>query len=273
MQTQLKPCRIAAIIASIRSLRNDDLFVLNGVCRGFYIVDDNVDGLHYKRNNYNSILQGDMYSQMCDTITNEGQISPVITPSICSHSLGAVVRPDGRIRPITDCSRPILSINDYMQHSAGKFKFSHIEDTRPMLSPQGFGAVVDISNAYRSVPIFPPHRQYVGFNWDFGEGQRYFVDNCLCFGLKSAPSIFNSISDFIVRVLGSQGGTQCLGYLDDFFVAGTCFKSCEIKQQALMSLIRAMGFHINDNKVVTPSHSPKYQGIVIDLNSMKFRLP
>lgn len=106
------------------------------------------------RSNYNSILQGEMYSQMCDTITNEvslGQVSPVSIPSVCSHSLGAVVRPDGRIRPITDSSRPLLSINDYMHNTAERFKFSHIENARPMLSPLGFGAVIDISNAYRSV--------------------------------------------------------------------------------------------------------------------------
>lgn len=275
VQTQLKPCRVAAIIAKMPSYEDNDIFVLNGICRGFQIVDDNVADLNYTRDNYNSILQDEMFSQMCDTITKEvssGQVSPVFKPSTCNHSLGAVVRPDGRIRPITDCSRPLLSINDFMQDSAEKFKFSHIEDARPMLSPQGYGAVVDISNAYRSVPIFPPHRQYVGFSWDFGEGTKYFVDNCLCFGLKSAPSIFNSISNFIVRVMISQN-IQCLGYLDDFLTTGTCFKTCESRQLQLMTLLREMGFHINDSKVVTPSQSPKYLGIIIDLISMKFRLP
>lgn len=112
----------------------------------------------------------------------------------------------------------------------------------------------------------------MGFSLDFGEGPRYFVDNSLCFGLKSAPSILNSISNFIVRVMRSYDA-QCLGYLDDFLVTGTTFSSCESRQLKLMSLLRSMGFHINDNKVVTPSHSPKYLGVIIDLVSMKFRLP
>lgn len=242
VQTQLKPCRIAALIASMNDYSADNLFVLNGVCRGFRIVDENVEKLSYTRDNYNSILKGDMYKQMCNTITKEvefGQISPVIKQPTCSHSLGAVLRPDGRIRPITDCSRPLTSINDYMQDTAEKFKFNHIEDSRPMLSEQGFGAVVDISNAYRSVSIFPPHRDYVGFSWDFGEGTKYFVDNSLCFGLKSAPSIFNSISNFIVRAMQAKG-IQCLGYLDDFLVTGSCFNSCEARQLTLISLIKLM---------------------------------
>lgn len=275
VQTQLRPCRIAAIIASMGNYSLDDLFILNGVCRGFRIIDAGVADLCYARDNYNSILKGDMYNQMCQTITrevSEGLISPIQSPSICSHSLGAVVRPDGRIRPITDCSQPMLSINDFMQDTAENFKFSHIEDARPMLSAHGFGAVIDISNAYRSVSIYPPHREYVGFSWDFGQGIKYFVDNSLCFGLRSAPSIFNSISRFIVRVMESQN-IQCLGYLDDFLVTGTCFNSCEARQLSLINLLKSMGFKINGDKVVTPSHSPKYLGIIVDLINMKFRLP
>lgn len=275
VQTQLKPCRIAAIIASMTLYSEADFFILSGVCRGFRIIDDNSIDLSYTRDNYNSILKGDMYFQMCETITKEvalGQVSPVLTQPTCSHSLGAVIRPDGRIRPITDCSRPFYSINDYMHVTAEKFKFSHIEDSRPMLSEKGFGAVVDISNAYRSVPIFPPHRKYLGFSWDFGGGTKYFIDNSLCFGLRSAPSIFNSISEFVVRVMRSRG-IQCLGYLDDFLVTGTCFESCEYRQLSLISLLRVMGFRINEGKVVTPSHRTKYLGIIIDLISMSFSLP
>lgn len=275
IQSQLKPCRLAAMMVKNNLLSDRDFFILTGICRGFKIVDDDTDDLSYVGENYTSILKGDMYKQMCKTVQKEvisGQVSPVMGPVKCMHSLGAVVRPDGRIRPITDCSRPNLSINDYMATTAERFEFSKIYDTSPMLSHNGFGAVVDISNAYRSVLIYPPHRQYVGFSWNFGDGDKFYVDNALCFGLRSAPSIFNSISNFVVRYMRSEG-VDCLGYLDDFFVTGSCREDCEENQVNLISVIQQLGFSINMKKVIVPSHTPKYLGIIIDLESMVFRLP
>lgn len=270
----LKPCRIAAMLASYELLSPDDLFVLTGVCQGFKIIDKDVK-LSYSRANYKSILTGDMFVQMCKTVENElksGQISQTSTPATCVHALGAVVRPDGRLRPITDCSRPSVSINDYMFETATKFKFSHIEDTRGMIFQQGYGGVVDISNAYRSVLIYPPHRKYVGFHWE-KEGKSYhFVDNALCFGLKSAPAIFNSISSLVVRLMEASG-VPCIGYLDDYFVTGQTRLECESNQLSLINLLQYLGFVINRRKVVTPSQEPKYLGIIVDLKEMVFRLP
>lgn len=275
IENQLKPCRVAAMMAKQLMFSESDLFVLTGICRGFRIIDNDPVKLKYCRENYSSILKGDMYTQMCNTIEKEvrsGQVSPVTETVKCVHSLGAVVRPDGRIRPITDCSRPLLSINDHMIETAEKFEFSKIYDARPLLSHSGYGAVVDISNAYRSVMIFPPHREYVGFSWDFGEGAHLYVDNALCFGLWSAPSIFNSISNFIVRYMEAEG-VSSLGYLDDFFVSGTNVDECAKKQNDLISVIQQIGFKINDQKVIAPSQTPKYLGIILDLQSMVFRLP
>lgn len=275
IQSHLKPCRVAAMMVKNNLMSNKDFFVLTGICRGFKIIDKDPVDLSYFRENYTSILKGDMFAQMCATIKREvisGQISPVMEPVKCIHSLGAVIRPDGRIRPITDCSRPNYSINNYMVYTAEKFEFSKIYDACPMLSDNGYGAVVDISNAYRSVLIYPPHRQYVGFTWDFGEGSNNYVDNALCFGLRSAPSIFNSISNFIVRYMKAEG-VNCLGYLDDFLITGSLRNECAENQVYLISVIQQIGFRINMQKVSTPSHTPKYLGIIIDLEKMVFRLP
>lgn len=272
--TMLKPCRFAALLTHYGLLSLEDRFVLTGVCQGFKIIDKDVK-LSYSRENYKSILSGDMYVQMCTTIDKElksGQISQISSPATCVHALGAVIRPDGRLRPITDCSRPNISINDCMGDTASKFKFSRIEDTRSMIFPHGYGGVVDIANAYRSVLIYPPHREFVGFHWE-KEGRSYhFVDNALCFGLKSAPSIFNSISSQIVRLMEASG-VPCIGYLDDYFVSGPTRLACEIDQQSLIDLLQYLGFTINRQKVVTPSQKPKYLGIIVDLEDMVFRLP
>lgn len=272
--TKLKPCRFAAIIWFNDMSSEKDLFILEGICRGFRVVDPDTE-LSYSVDNYSSILKGDTQLQMSKVISEEvrqGQISPIPNPAACSHALGAVKRPDGRIRPITDCSRPALSINDYMLVTAKKFSFTRIEETQRLISPGGFGAVVDISNAYRWVHIFPPHRDFMGFSWSVDGIRRFFNDNMLCFGLKSAPFIFNSLSDFITRAMSCYG-IPCLNYLDDFFLAGPSYAACASNQDSLIKMLHQLGFKVNFQKVKRPSHTPKYLGIIVDLIDMCFCLP
>lgn len=272
--TVLHPCRVAALMYKYKMYSSNDLFVLTGLCRGFRILDPGVD-ISYALKNYSSILEPAMYKQMCETISKElcsGQVTRLEEPAECVHALGAVVRPDGRLRPITDCSRPCISINDHMSTTALKFKFSHVEDTRSMVDLNWYGSVIDISNAYRSVMVYPPHRKYQGFSWELDGIKCNFQDNALCFGLRSAPSIFNQVSSFVTRLM-VESGIACQGYLDDYLVTGQTWEECKNNQLYLVNLLKRLGFKINDKKVTEPSHSPKYLGVIVDMQSLKFRLP
>lgn len=173
---------------------------------------------------------------------------------------------------MVDCSRPGHSINNFMQSTAEKFCFSKVEDTRQLICEGGWGSVVDISNAYRHVQVFSPHREFTGFVWDLGEGPRYYRDNYLCFGLRSAPSIFNSVSNMVVRLM-LRMGIQCQGYLDDYFLAAPTYPLCRSRQEFLIQLLNNRGFEVNESKVTLLSRSPKYFGVIIDMESMLFRLP
>ena len=45
----------------------------------------------------------------------------------------------------------------------------------------------DLKSGYHHVDVFPDHRKYLAFSWDFGVGPRYFQFTVLPFGLSSAP--------------------------------------------------------------------------------------
>lgn len=274
IQSHINPCRLAAVMFISDLWSDSDMWVLTGVCRGFKVVDGQPN-ISYRVRNYNTILSPEMKEKMQNNLANEliqGKVSIVPEPPTCIHALGAVRRPDGRIRPITDCSRPNTSINDFMWESAPKFKFASIEDTRSMVTKNGFGAVVDISNAYRSILVHPHDRKYLGFTWQTSEGEKWFCDNALCFGLRSAPSIFHSISSFVTRFIEKMG-FPVVGYLDDYFVASDTYDSCLENQRYLVKFLEYLGFVINFSKVTPPSPVPKFLGIIIDLQRMVFRLP
>lgn len=71
-------------------------------------------------------------------------------------------------------------------------------------------STLDLANAYRSSMIFQGDRQYFGLQME----DDILVDNFLCFGCKSAPFIFNRITDSICRYLRDIG-IEAYNYLDD----------------------------------------------------------
>ena len=59
---------------------------------------------------------------------------------------------------------------------------------------------VDISRAFRHVPIDPGDLDLLGLHW---EG--YFLDHCLPFGFKHGSSIFQRLSDGICFIMNQEG--------------------------------------------------------------------
>ena len=51
-----------------------------------------------------------------------------------------------------------------------------------------------LKSGYHHVEIFPEHRRYLAFSWDFGDGiVKYFQFTVLPFGLSSAPYLFKKL--------------------------------------------------------------------------------
>ena len=176
----------------------------------------------YECKNYSSILDQRFVGEMSSILNSdlaEGKVKYVSTRLHCVHALGGVEKSDGRLRPITDCSMPDrLSVNNFMSTTCEKFNYRSVDDLAQMLSPNEFMSVTDISNAYRSVSVYPEHTKYQGISWADGPEKCYYEDQCLCFGLKCAPFKFNLLSNLVVDMLHAEGATRVVNYLDDFAI-------------------------------------------------------
>ena len=273
---QLKPCRFASIICNeLNVWASNRLSLLWAVTDGFPIAQGEVPS--YACANYSSILLPESKQCMDDIIRKElaeGMISIVDFSPHCIHSLGAVPKPGGKIRPITDCSRPTgLSINNFCGSLLKEFKFKSVDDVIAMLNPGEFMTVIDIKSAYRAVPISGEHRKYMGFTWELGGTEYTFVDNRLCFGLRLGPSYFEEISDFLYDVLVNCYNMRIVNYLDDFIAIADTYENCIVEQGRIIELLRFVGFHVSYEKVKPPSTCTTYLGIEIDSISMELRLP
>ena len=62
-----------------------------------------------------------------------------------------------------------------------------------------FFLAIDLKSGYHHVYIFPDHRQYLGFSWNFGSVVKHFVFTVLTLGMYSAPLIFNKLMRSLVN--------------------------------------------------------------------------
>ena len=250
-------------------------FLLDGICHGFKLVDPGVQLDGYFCKNYDSAaIQAK--SEIDVIIRDEvesGKLSVVSTQPLCVHAMGAVVKSSGGIRPITDASRPEnLSINQFMSQTFKTFSYKSVDTVSDSMSENCFMAVTDITAAYRSVLVRPSDRTHQGLVWDLDGESCYIQDNCLSFGTRVSPYVFNSITDAVSRYVSAHG-IFCVNYLDDFLVMGQDYESCRSAQLFLHSVLRSLGFYIAYKKVRSPSRIQVYLGVELDSTKMELRLP
>ena len=70
-----------------------------------------------------------------------------------------------------------------------------------------------------------------------------------------------------------QGHSPVLAYLDDFLVVADDKHSCQSTLQALLNLLRYLGFAINYSKLVNPTQRLTFLGIVLDTVKGTLELP
>ena len=98
-------------------------------------------------------------------------------------------------RLILDLSSPEgHSVNDGIAKDISSISYTSTDEVIAAVLRLGKGsrmAKLDIRQAYRNVPVFPPDRLLLGMQW---EG-KVFVDKTLPFGLRSAPLLFSALAE------------------------------------------------------------------------------
>ena len=275
---QLLPCRIAPLLfdPNLAIADADRTFLWEGFLNGFKIVDQDCD-TSYMCPNYDSILSPEFRGEMSDLIRSElesDKVSRALAVPQCVHALGAVTKSNGKLRPITDCSRPEEGcINNFMSSTYRPFSYNSVDSAVDLLSEGCFMAVVDISAAYRSVNVHSEHTKFQGFIWNLEGSDEMYIDNRLCFGLRCAPNIFSSISDFVVAISHLWGVQNVVNYLDDFLIIADTYEDCLRQRDIVIGAIEHIGFHVASHKVTIPSTTCVFLGITLDSITMEVSLP
>ena len=126
---------------------------------------------------------------------------------------------------------------------------------------------IDLKNAFCLIPVRPEDWNLLGICWC----NKFFVDMCLPFGLRSAPYLFNQLSIAIHWILQhSYGVHHMLYYLDEFFTAGPAKSSqCSDNSQSMFTLCSNINAPIKSSKVEGPTTSSTSLGIHLNSTTME----
>ncbi|CAC5404287.1 unnamed protein product [Mytilus coruscus] len=137
---KVKPVRDLDFNVWQEELKNDfdKDFLLHGIKNGFDIVQNDLALINISAKNHPSALPSSplyekAHQQILTEIENGNYEFTESTPKIISH-LGVIPKPDGGVRIIHDCSRPLGSaVNDFAEDME-KQKFQSVDDAAKLVT-------------------------------------------------------------------------------------------------------------------------------------------
>ena len=129
--------------------------------------------------------------------------------------------------------------------------------------PGCFLAKTDIESAFQLIPVHPDDYELVGMYW---EG-KYYYDKVLPFGLRSAPYLFNQLSDTIEWILQNKCMISFVCHiLDDFLIMEPPSElpphdsACQQRLTAMMLAFKNLNIPVAPNKNTGSSNCTRVYG-------------
>ena len=166
------------------------------------------------------------------------------------------------------------SVNDHISKDTYSLQYVKIDDAINLIIQLGKGsymAKTDICSAFRNVPVHPKDWELLGMHWN----GLYFFDTVLPFGLRSAPYIFNQLSDAIQWIAKTNYDIRhILHILDDFFLIEPPPRAnCMTSLCKLLTLMTNLNVPIASSKTYAASTSLEFLGVLLDSQNMIACLP
>lgn len=180
-------------------------YILEGVKYGFRIIEQDEDlAEDIEVDNYTSCAKyRDLVENQIQHEINNGQYVITQTKPRIVSALGAIPKSGSNIRLIHDASRPIdISLNDHI-HSDCSCTYMDLKEAEKHVTPYCYMAKVDLSSAYRSVPIHPSSYQATGLKWKFvgDDKPTYMFDSRLPLGFARVPRFSRNLVVWFVVLL------------------------------------------------------------------------
>lgn len=159
----------------------------------------------------------------------------VVNPLTVAHSRS------GKPRLVLDCRH----INPHL--AKFKCKYEGVQTAEQMFEKGTYLFTFDLKGAYHHIEIFRAHRTYLGFHWVDGGITKYYVYNCLPFGISTAGYIFTKVLRVVLEYWRSQGH-KVLMFLDDGMGGHTDQSLASHLSIFVRNSLLTLGFLISEEK-------------------------
>jgi hypothetical protein len=205
-----------------------------------------------------------------------GRVSPSTgNAPFISSPLGFVPKGDGGLRRIHHLSFPRkASVNHYIDEASSTLVYTSLYKVTNHVIAAGKHCIImkrDIKDAFRNIPVAYQDRWLLGFCWK----DVFYTENCLPFGLATAPFIFNLFAEGFHWMLESfLGWDASEHFLDDFIRVITQRGTLEVSKIVAdyIVLTDILGIPRNDSKDMIGT-KVTVLGIEIDTDEFVIRLP
>ena len=111
---------------------------------------------------------------------------------------------------------------------------------------------IDITAAFRLLPVRPDQWDKPLFKWK----EDYYFETRFPFGLRSAPSIFETVSTALEWIVKSCcGASEIIHYLDDFLLGASTESLAREQASAQLRLFDSLGVPWSEKKnVIAVTH-------------------
>ena len=233
--------RLKLCIPFWRSLGTSQ-FILQVISQGYKIPFFELPTPFFKANNASALSNRSFVSKAVNELLHTNLIEEIFCVPDIVNPLSVSTRSSGKQRLILN----LRHVKTFIFKQ--KFKCEDLS-VAIQIFDQGFHLFkFDLKSGYHHIEIFPAHRKFLTFAWDFGTGSsRYFQFCVLPFGLSSAPFIFTKMFKPLLKSWRSRGIPIAI-FLDDGLGGGTDPVSAKINSLAVHSDLLKSGFVPNEDK-------------------------
>ena len=175
-------------------------FILDVIKEGYKIPFFSTPPPKHYSNNASALREADFVDHAIAELLADNRVEELSSPPVILNLLTVSVQNSGKKRLIIDLRH--INLHVFKQ----KFKCEGLHTIRDVFSKHFFVFSFDLKSGYHHVDIFPEHRAFLAFSWDFGTGvARYFQFTVLPFGLSSALFTFTKLLKPLETLWRSHG--------------------------------------------------------------------
>ena len=210
-------------------------FIINTIVEGYRIPFFDLPENFAVPNRCLAFKFKDFVFEAVSELIQRGCVKEVLNPPKFINPLHVVQQSCGKCRLILDLSY----LNRFIWNQS--VRFEDIRTVFDLFQSGYFFFTFDLQCGYHHVKIFPDHRQYLGFSWNFGWVVKFFVFTVLPFGLSSAPYIFSKLVRSLVNYWRGLG-RRVVTFLDDGIGGSPDYASCLVLSRSCRSDLDSAGF-------------------------------